>query len=59
VIEALAPRLAGLDLTVVIAPHHLSGPLDAAHRLAFVRWHLEHHRQQIVEIVTCLPAERE
>jgi hypothetical protein len=54
VIAALAPRLAGLDLIAVIVPHHLSGPLDAGQRLAFVRWHLEHHRQQIAAIVACL-----
>jgi hypothetical protein len=54
VLAALGPLLAGLDLAVVIAPHHLSGPLDAEQRLGFVRWHLEHHREQIAAIVAAM-----
>ncbi len=50
VLEKLGSELSGLDLTQVIFPHVLSGPLDAQQRLQFLRWHLDHHRQQIEDI---------
>jgi hypothetical protein len=51
VLEALDETLRGLDLAEVIFPHPLSGPLDGHQRLEFLRWHLDHHRQQIEDIV--------
>jgi hypothetical protein len=50
VLERLSEVLGGLDLHEVIYPHFLSGPLDAHHRLEFLRWHLDHHLQQIEDI---------
>ncbi len=50
VLERLGAALDGLDLSEVIFPHFLSGPLDAHQRLEFLRWHLDHHRRQIEEI---------
>lgn len=50
VLERLPGVLAGLDLQAVVYPHVLSGPLDARQRLEFLRWHLDHHLQQIEEI---------
>lgn len=51
VLETLAKPLTGLDLAEVIFPHPISGPLDGHQRLEFLRWHLDHHRQQIEGIV--------
>jgi DinB superfamily len=51
VLDALGRTLDGLDLSAVIAPHVISGPLDACQRLEFLRWHMDHHRQQIAEII--------
>lgn len=51
VLNALEQKLDGLDLEAVVAPHFLSGPLDARQRLEFLRWHMDHHRQQIGEIL--------
>ena len=53
-LEALPPALAGLDPAEVITPHPISGPWDARQWLAFVRFHLDLHRQQI-EAVTRAP----
>ncbi len=50
VVAALGRALAPFDLETVIAPHFLSGPLDARQRLEFLRWHMDHHRRQIAEI---------
>lgn len=51
VLVALGRVLAPFDLEAVIAPHFLSGPLDARQRFEFLRWHMDHHRQQIAEII--------
>lgn len=51
VLIALGQALAPLDLETVIAPHFLSGPLDARQRFEFLRWHMDHHRKQIAEIM--------
>ncbi len=53
VVVALGQVLAPVDLEAVIAPHFLSGPLDARQRLQFLRWHMDHHRQQIAAIMAC------
>ncbi|HEX5506797.1 MAG TPA: DinB family protein [Thermomicrobiales bacterium] len=50
VLETLGAALAGLDLSEVIFPHFLSGPLDAYQRLEFLRWHLDHHRRQLDDL---------
>ncbi len=50
VLEDLGDGMQGLDLTMVIAPHFLSGPLDAIQRLQFLRWHLHHHLGQVEEL---------
>ena len=46
-LEALPAALAGLDLAEIITPHPISGPWDARQWVAFVRFHLDLHRQQI------------
>ena len=51
VLIALGRVLAPFDLEEVIAPHFLSGPLDARQRFEFLRWHMDHHRQQIAAII--------
>lgn len=50
ILEKLGSVLDGPNLAQVIAPHVVSGPLDARQRLQFLRWHLDHHRQQIEDI---------
>jgi hypothetical protein len=49
-VEALAAVLQGLDPAEIVAPHPISGPLDALQWLAFLRYHLELHREQIEEL---------
>jgi hypothetical protein len=51
VLVALGRALVPLDLEAVIAPHFLSGPLDARQRFEFLRWHMDHHRAQIADIM--------
>jgi hypothetical protein len=51
VVGALGEALAPFDLEAVIAPHFLSGPLDARQRFEFLRWHMDHHREQIAAIM--------
>ena len=60
VLERLGEVLDGLDVAQVIVPHVVSGPLDARQRLQFLRWHLDHHRQQIEDIKACpgFPSEK-
>jgi hypothetical protein len=50
ILEALPAALAGLDPAEVITPHPISGPWDACQWLAFVRFHLDLHRQQIDDV---------
>jgi hypothetical protein len=50
VLDALGQVLEGLDLEAIVAPHVISGPLDARQRFAFLRWHMEHHRRQIADV---------
>lgn len=47
VLEELGTRLEGVDLSTVIFPHFLCGPLDARQRLEFLRFHIERHGRQI------------
>ena len=53
-LDALPAALAGLDPAEVITPHPVSGPWDARQWMAFVRFHLDLHRQQI-DTVTRAP----
>jgi hypothetical protein len=50
-VDQLVPVLDGLDLEVVVAPHPISGPLDARQRLEFLRFHMDLHRRQIEDIM--------
>ena len=50
-LASLGTALHGLDPETIIHPHFLMGPLDVNQRLQFLRWHLDHHRAQIVEIL--------
>jgi hypothetical protein len=50
-LEALPAVLGGLDPAEVITPHPISGPWDARQWLAFVRFHLDLHRQQIESVM--------
>jgi hypothetical protein len=50
-LASLGTALHGLNLEEIIYPHFLMGPLDAHQRLQFLRWHLDHHREQILGIV--------
>lgn len=52
VLEGLGEALHGVDLSLAIFPHFLSGPLDARQRLEFLRFHLNRHRQQIEALLT-------
>lgn len=45
--ELLAAEASGIDLETVIYPHPISGPLDAWQRLAFLRFHLDRHTEQV------------
>ena len=47
VLEELGHALAGVPLELVIYPHPISGPLDVRQRLAFLRFHLDRHREQV------------
>ncbi len=50
-LRSLARSLEGAPLDDIIFPHPISGPLDARQRLAFLRFHLDHHRAQVESIV--------
>ena len=50
-LASFAAAIHGLTLTEIIYPHFLMGPLDAGQRLQFLRWHLDHHRDQISGIL--------
>ena len=47
VLEDLAKALSGVALEQIIYPHPISGPLDVRQRLAFLRLHLDRHREQV------------
>ena len=51
-LDALATELEraeaeGIDLTTIVFPHPISGPLDVCQRLEFLRFHLDRHRGQV------------
>lgn len=47
VLSDLARELEEVDLTAIVYPHYLSGPLDGRQRLEFLRYHMERHLAQI------------
>lgn len=49
-LEATHAALTDLDPAAVITPHPISGPWDALQWLSFIRFHLDHHRQQIERV---------
>jgi DinB superfamily len=50
-LDAVQAALAELDPAEVVTPHPISGPWDAGQWLAFVRFHLDLHRQQIEHVM--------
>lgn len=54
VLAALAAELENRDLSRIVFPHFLCGPLDARQRLEFLRFHMDRHLGQIVAIRTRL-----
>jgi hypothetical protein len=50
-LDAVPAALAELDPAEVVTPHPISGPWDAGQWLAFVRFHLDLHRQQIEQVM--------
>jgi hypothetical protein len=50
-LDAVPAALAELDPAEVVTPHPISGPWDAGQWLAFVRFHLDLHRQQIEHVM--------
>ncbi len=46
-LETLQTVLEGLDLSRIVYPHYLSGPLDARQRLEFLSFHMDRHLAQI------------
>ena len=55
VLNALAVRLAGMDLERVVFPHFLCGPLGARQRLEFLRFHMDRHRDQLSRLAVKRP----
>jgi hypothetical protein len=50
-LEALGRFLQGMDLTTIVYPHTVSGPLDAGQRIEFLRFHMDRHRGQMERIL--------
>lgn len=50
-LEALARFLQQMDLTTIVCPHVICGPLDAVQRIQFLRFHLDRHHDQIERLV--------
>jgi len=46
----LADGLADEDLETIIHPHIISGPLDIRQRFEFLRFHIDRHRNQMLEL---------
>lgn len=56
VVEDVASRIEAGELDEVVYPHFISGPLTLRQRLGFLRYHMEHHRRQVNEILRAMPA---
>ena len=50
VLAHLEQALTGLDLTQIIYPHPISGPMNMVQRIEFLRFHLDRHRQQLKNV---------
>jgi hypothetical protein len=50
-LERLAAELRDKQLDTIIYPHPISGPLDAGQRFAFLRFHMDRHRNQVKRIM--------
>jgi DinB superfamily len=50
-LESLGRFLQGMDLTTIIYPHTVSGPLDAGQRIEFLQFHMDRHRGQIEKLL--------
>ncbi len=50
VLETFGRELEGLDPAQIIYPHPISGPLNIWQRIAFLRFHLERHQNQIQRV---------
>lgn len=50
----LMPILKGLPLQDVVYPHFLCGPLNAQQRLEFIRFHIDRHHSQIINMKKAL-----
>jgi len=51
VVADLANKLEGKELSAIIFPHFLCGPLDARQRLEFLRFHMDRHLEQIRRVL--------
>jgi hypothetical protein len=49
-LAAFGTALASHELEKIVYPHLISGPMDARQRLAFLRFHLERHQEQIKKV---------
>lgn len=49
-LRSLSQVLEGLPLEQILFPHFISGPLDAAQRLEFLRFHMDRHLEQIQRV---------
>ena len=47
VVEDVAARIRHDELDEVVFPHPISGPLTLRQRLAFLRYHMQHHMPQL------------
>lgn len=50
-LEGLGRFLQGMDLRTIVCPHVICGPLDAAQRIQFLRFHLDRHRDQMERLL--------
>jgi len=50
-LDKIEPVLTGLDPEAVLFPRFLCGPLDAAQRVDFLRFHINRHRGQILALM--------
>jgi hypothetical protein len=47
ILDALSSSLEGIELTSIVYPHFLCGPLDGEQRIDFLRFHMDRHCRQI------------
>jgi len=50
-LEALGMALEGQDLTKIIHPHPISGPMNCIQRFEFLRFHIERHQKQVEKLL--------